>query len=214
MADERDRVRFYFSFRSPYAWLAMVRIEPALAGEPVTLDYHPVFPPGKFPNDPAAVPDKLRYIERDIQRMARAYGLDPRPTVAVDTDWMPPHAAFIYAQDQGLGRPYALALFSKRFEQQQDVGDAAVIAEAAREVGLDAAATVAASATEDYQTRVMQGMIQATREDALFGVPFFVYRGEPFWGNDRIHWLKRAIRLSHGRPVVDLREDALRPLDR
>ena len=31
----------------------------------------------------------------------------------------------------------------------------------------------------------------------MFGVPLFVYRGEPFWGNDRIEWLVRAIRTAH-----------------
>jgi 2-hydroxychromene-2-carboxylate isomerase len=45
-------------------------------------------------------------------------------------------------------------------------------------------------------------------------VPYFVYRGETFWGNDRIDWLVRAIRRAHGMPVVDLSRDVLAPLDR
>ena len=30
--------------------------------------------------------------------------------------------------------------------------------------------------------------------DGAFGVPFLIYKGENFWGNDRIEWLVRAIR--------------------
>ena len=57
-------------------------------------------------------------------------------------------------------------------------------------------------------------MIQGAQEDSIFGVPYFVYRGEPFWGNDRIEWLVRAVRIAHGMPVVDLARDLLAPLDR
>ncbi|MGD8862329.1 MAG: DsbA family protein [Myxococcales bacterium] len=213
-APETEPVRFYFSFRSPYSWLAMVRVEQVLAGEPVHLEYHPVFPVGEFKNDPAAVPNKLKYILQDIERMGRAYGLDPRPLANVDCEWMLPHAAWVYADDQGKGLPFALSLYGKRFEQEKNVGDDAVMAEAATEVGVDPEALLAAARDEAYQTRVMQGMIQAATEDHIFGVPLFVYRGEPFWGNDRLHWLKRAIREARGEQVVDLTRDLTAPLDR
>jgi len=42
----------------------------------------------------------------------------------------------------------------------------------------------------------------------------FVFRGETFWGNDRIDWLVRAIRKTRGLPVVDLRGNMNAPLDR
>ncbi len=54
-----DHVRFYFSFRSPYAWLAFHQAPPALRELPVELKLVPVFPPPDFPNDPTAVPNKM-----------------------------------------------------------------------------------------------------------------------------------------------------------
>jgi len=214
MTGTDDLVKFYFSFRSPYAWLGMVRVERALEGLPVELRYHPVFPPADFKNDPTAVPNKAKYILQDIERIGQAYGLAPRPPVGIDTEWMPPHAAYICAADQGKGRQFALALYSMRFERQKDAGDDAVIAEAAEEAGLEPQAVVAAGKDEAYQTRVMEGMIEAATQHDIFGVPYFVYRGETFWGNDRIHWLTRAIRRAHGQSVVDLEQDCLQPLDR
>ena len=90
MTDTREPVRFYFSFRSPYSWLAMLRIEQALAKLPVRLEYLPVFPPPDFPNDPAAVPNKLKYIQLDTARIAQEYGFPTQPLGALDTNWVRP----------------------------------------------------------------------------------------------------------------------------
>src|SRR5688572_6075555 len=109
-----EPIRFYFSFRSPYSWLALVRVDAALAGLPVALDYLPVFPPPNFANDPAAVPNKLAYIRQDVQRFADAYGLRVQMSEKIDCDWVRPHAAFLYAHDQGKGPAFAHALFDAR----------------------------------------------------------------------------------------------------
>jgi 2-hydroxychromene-2-carboxylate isomerase len=209
-----DTVRFYFSFRSPYSWLAMLRIEQALADLPVQLQYLPVFPPPNFANDPTAVPNKLKYIGQDVRRIAEAYGLRALPPTKLDCEWVRPHAAYLYAAEQGKGLPFALSLYAARFMHEQDVGEDAVMAAVAREHGLDAAALVRAAGDAAYQTRVVEGMIQGATENSIFGVPYFVYRGETFWGNDRIEWLARTIRRAHGMPVVDLSKDLLQPLDR
>lgn len=209
-----ETVRFYFSFRSPYAWLAFHRIGPALAKLPVAIDPIPVFPPPNFPNDPAAVPAKAAYIGTDVGRIAAAYGLPYERPAKLDCDWIRPHAAFVRAKDEGAAEAFGKALYAARWERGLDVGENAVMADAARACGLDADAILAAADDEAMHKRVWEGMIQAAGEDGIFGVPYFVFRGERFWGNDRIEWLVRAIRIAHGIPVVDLRADFLQPLDR
>jgi 2-hydroxychromene-2-carboxylate isomerase len=214
MAGPGDTIRFYFSFRSPYSWLAFLRIEAALVGHDVALEYIPVFPPPNFVNDPAAVPNKVKYITQDLMRIAEAYGLRARSPSKIDTEWIRPHAAFLYARDQGKTQPFGRALFAARFMHDRDVGEEAVLHDVAVECGLEPAALLQAAGDTSYQTRVMEGMIRGAQEDAIFGVPYFVYRGETFWGNDRIEWLVRAIRRVRGLPVVDLSRDLLQPLDR
>jgi 2-hydroxychromene-2-carboxylate isomerase len=214
MADGKEPIRFYFSFRSPYSWLAFLRVDRAIETLPVELQYLPVFPPPDFPNDPTAVPNKLKYIRRDVGRQAEAYGYTLGDLPPVDCEWIRPHAAFVYAHDQGKAKAFALELYGARFVRGRDVGEDAVMREVALACGLDAGALLAAANDAAYQTRVVQGMIQGVQEDSIFGVPLLVYRGEPFWGNDRIDWLVRAIRRAHGMPVVDLSRDPLAPLDR
>jgi 2-hydroxychromene-2-carboxylate isomerase len=209
MTEAREPIRFYFSFRSPYSWLAQLRVEAALAPYPVELQYLPVFPPPNFPNDPAAVPSKLKYIGQDIARIAEAYGIVAKPPSALDCDWMRPHAAFVYAADQGKARDFALGMYAARFVHDRDVGEDAVIADVARSLGLDGDAAVRAAGDKEHQTRVFQGMMKGATEDDIFGVPLFVFRGERFWGNDRIEWLLRSIRRAYGMPVPDLRAELL-----
>jgi 2-hydroxychromene-2-carboxylate isomerase len=214
MSQPGGTVRFYFSFRSPYSWLAFLRVERALSGLPVVLDYVPVFPPPDIPNDPAAIPTKLRYIMQDVARIAEAYGFRAKPPQKVDTDWIKPHSAFLYALDRGKAQAFGLGLFEARFLHGLDVAEGGVLHEVAAAQGLDGAALVRAATDQAFQTRVVQGMMKAAQEDSIFGVPYFVYRGEAFWGNDRVEWLVRSIRRAHGMPVVDLSRDFLQPLDR
>lgn len=209
-----ETVRFYFSFRSPYAWLAFHRIEDALAGLPVALDYIPVFPPADFPGDPRKNPAKFVYMDADVARFAKAYGLKvayPEPFDAAepfDTDWIRPHAAYVFAADGGRGRDFALAAFALRFCEGRDIGTDEAIADAARGAELDATAATAAAADPAFHGRVLEG-IRRGQQDRVFGVPFFVYRGEKFWGNDRIEWLRRAIESDTGKPVADLKSNPL-----
>ena len=99
-----DSIRFYFSFRSPYAWFAAERLESELGGLGVPIERIPIYPPPElFPNDPAAMPAKQAYIIQDAPRVARQYGLPIRFPKSSDTEWRLPHAAFLAAQQLGEG---------------------------------------------------------------------------------------------------------------
>ncbi len=205
---ESEVVRFYFSFRSPYAWLALHRLPEALRGLPVRVESIPVFPPKDFPNDPAALPAKLSYVFADIERMAEAYGLTVCWPQQVDTDWPRPHAAFLYAEAAGRGWAFASEAFAARFSRGLDVGTDETLAAVAASSGLDAAGVLRAADDPEWQQRVFSGMQQGLAE-GLFGVPIFIYRGERFWGNDRLDWLLRAIRRHRGESVPDLRQNLM-----
>jgi 2-hydroxychromene-2-carboxylate isomerase len=203
-----ETVRFYFSFRSAYAWLAFHRIEDALAGLPVVLEYIPVLPPKDFPGDPRKNPAKSLYMDADVARIARAYGLKVACPDPCDGDWIRSHAAYIFAADGGCGRDFALAMFALRFCEGRNIGTDEAIADAARGAELDAKAATAAAADLVFHARMLEGMRRG-EQDRLFGVPFFVYRAEKFWGNDRIEWLRRAIESDAGNAVADLKSNPL-----
>jgi 2-hydroxychromene-2-carboxylate isomerase len=201
MADpgSEQSVRFYFSVRSPYAWLAAERLESELGDLGVPLERLPIYPtPELFPNDPAALPDKVAYTVQDIRRLARERGLTVRFPPSGDPDWALARAAFMSAQHDGAAHRFMLELFHKRFCEGRDLGEDSVIAVAAREVGLDPEPILAAAHSEELRAAASAAWRRAVERDRIFGVPSCVYAGKLYWGQDRMHFLRSAVARKSG----------------
>lgn len=192
-------IRFYFSFRSPYAWLAAERLESELGDLGVPIERLPIYPtPEVFPNDPAAVPDKVAYTVQDIRRLVRERGLTARFPPPGDPDWALSHAAFLGAQLHGAEHPFMLAVFRKRFCEGLDLGEDSVIAGAARIAGLDPDTILSAAHATELRAQASAGWRLAVERDRIFGVPSFVYAGKLYWGQDRIHFVRSAVARKLG----------------
>jgi 2-hydroxychromene-2-carboxylate isomerase len=192
---EPDVVRFYWSFRSPYAWFAVHRVERMLADLPVRLDWIPVYPPPEpaaMPNNPTNVPAKIRYIWEDSARFAAAYGLTFRRPEQIDTDWAKPHTAFLYAETEGRGPEFAKEAFAARFSGSEDLASDRVLSRIAVNVGMEPEKVVSAAGDAGFRKRLARGF-ESAAADAIFGVPTFIYREQMFFGNDRLEWLVQAI---------------------
>ncbi len=195
----QNAIRFYFSFRSPYAWLAAERLEAELGDLGVPIERIPIFPtPELFPNDPSVMPEKLAYIAQDIARLAREQGLTVRPPPPGDPDWALSHAAFLGARRHGGEQRFMVEVFRKRFCEGLDLGDDRVIADAARGAGLDPATMVSAAHSEDLRAEASAGWRLGVERDRIFGVPSFVYAGKLYWGQDRMHFLRSAVLRKSG----------------
>ena len=197
--NSENSIRFYFSFRSPYAWLATERLESELGDLGVAIERLPIYPtPELFPNDPAAMPDKGAYTVQDILRLARERGLAVRFPPPGDPDWALSHAAFLAAQHHGAEQRFMLAAFRRRFGEGLDLGEDSVIADAAREAGLDPDTILAAAHSQELRAEAAAGWRRAVERDRIFGVPSFVYAGKLYWGQDRMHFLRSAVVRKSG----------------
>lgn len=191
---DTNGVRFYFSFRSPYAWLAAERLDEEFGDLPVSIQLLPIYPtPGEFPNDPTIVPEKLAYIVQDVLRLAREQAFRVRFPPPGDPDWSLSHAAFAVAAQQGEGKAFLRSMFRKRFVEGLDLGDVEVVRSAAREAGLDGDSVIAGANSAELREQARQAWRQAVERDRIFGVPSFVYAGKLYWGQDRMHFLRQAI---------------------
>lgn len=193
-AMQESSIRFYFSFRSPYAWLAAERLESELLDLGVPVESVPIFPtPGAFPNDPSLVPNKARYIAQDIPRLARELGLKIRYPPSLDTDWAFPHAAFLAAEKHGAGTRFMVEAFRKRYCEGLDLGEDAVVGDAAKRAGLDPSAIVSAGHSGELRAEVSSAWSRAVDRDGIFGVPSFTYAGRLYWGQDRMRFVRSAV---------------------
>jgi 2-hydroxychromene-2-carboxylate isomerase len=187
-------IRFYFSFRSPYSWLATERLEPELGDLGVPIERIPTYPTELFPIDPGArAEEKMDYLVQDVRRLARERGLPLRFPSPDDPDWSIPHAAFLGAQRHGGEHPFMLEMFRKRFCEGLDLGNDGVIADAAARAGLDPSVILHAAHSDALRSRAAESFRLGIERDRIFGVPSFVYAGRLYWGQDRMHFLRSAV---------------------
>jgi 2-hydroxychromene-2-carboxylate isomerase len=199
-SNAENSIRFYFSFRSPYAWLAAERLESELGDLGVAIALLPIYPtPELFPNDPAAMPDKIAYLVQDVARLARERGLTVRFPSAAEPDWSISHAAFLGAERHGAGHRFMLEVFRKRFGEGLDLGVDDVIADAARRADLDPDTILSAAHSEELRAQASAGWRLGVERDRIFGVPSFVYAGKLYWGQDRMHFLRSAVARKSGK---------------
>ena len=186
-------IRYYYSFRSPYAWLATLRVlEEGLDVDPVPLAKMPEgmdFPGvGLKPNK-----SKASYFVKDIVRLSKRAGKALSFPNPFELDWGKAHAPAHYAKGQGKGLEYIAAAFEARWVRGENISEDDVIKTIAAEVGLDPAITVAAANDPAVQSDMMAELDTTLETDKPFGVPYFVYQGEPFWGQDRIPLLQERL---------------------
>ena len=194
----------YFSFRSPYSYLAIGRYREMVATYDLDIALRPVWPIAirdpdiLFTGNPAAP----RYILMDSFRVAQMLGIPyswPRPDPVVqniETREISEDQPYIYrivrlgqaASRRGKGLEFAYEasklIFSGEVEGWHE-GDH--LAGAAERAGLDFAEleTEVKNDAEALDAEV------AANQDALeaaghWGVPTLVFNGEPFFGQDRI----------------------------
>ena len=196
----------FWSFRSPYSYLAAPRLLKLTQEHDVTCHFRPVYPLAVRVEDFFETVNPLwpGYLLHDVPREAERLGLpiawpDPDPIVQ-DFSTMKVAAEQPYitrltrlgaaAERAGAGLAFATAASARIWGGVKDWDKSDVLAEAAREAGLSLAAL-----EEDVARNApaLDAIIEQNEADQTaaghWGVPLMVFDGEPFFGQDRIDTL-------------------------
>jgi 2-hydroxychromene-2-carboxylate isomerase len=84
------------------------------------------------------------------------------------------------------------ALLRAVWAEERDISDEPTLASIASGVRLDPAQLAAAATSPDAASRY-DALTQEAIDRQIFGAPTYVYRDEPFWGQDRLDFLDRAL---------------------
>ena len=194
-------VDFYFEFSSPYGYIAAELAE-ALEkriGRPVTwrpMLLGPVFKlTGQAPL--TEIPMKGDYAKRDFLRSAGLHKVPFRQPEKFPIGTVAAVRAFYWLADQDAGKARALAkaLYRAYFVDGRDIGAPQAVIEVAREVGVDAAALAKALEDPAVKERAKRE-VDAAIAAGVFGSPFFIVDGEPFWGVDRLPMLEDWVKTG------------------
>ena len=191
-APAAEELKLYFDYKSPFAYLA----KDVAFGLPerwnVALRWIPFVLRIKGKGERSIYSEhKARYSYMDARRWANKRGgfriMGPLKVY----DSRPALIGGLYAMREGFFRPFTDRVYSRFFERALEIDQPDAIAGVVEEVGGSAAGygkylagdgAAAFDACQDEADR-----------DHVFGVPLFVFRGEQFWGYDRIPLLEERL---------------------
>ena len=189
-------LHFHFDFSSPYGYLAAERIESLAARHQRGVEWRPMLLGAIFKvtgmQPLTFVPLKGDYTRRDLPRTARYHGIEFRmpSKFPIATQAAARLVVWQRGLDAARSAPLAKALYRAYFVEDRDISDPDVAAAIAAEAGSDRSAARAAiddPAVKDALKRDVDAAIAA----GVFGSPFVIVDGEPFWGIDRFDQIDR-----------------------
>lgn len=200
-------IRFYFDFSSPYGYLAATQIDALADRFGRSVDWRPILLGAIFRatggKPLTELPLKGEYSKRDFARSARHLGVPFALPSPFPIATQAPARAFYWlaGRDVDAARRFALAAYRAYFVAGRDISAAATTQAVAAETfagdwsEADDAALAAGIASPEIKQR-----LKSECEDALaagvFGSPFCIVDGEPFFGADRLpqleQWLARG----------------------
>ncbi|MCG5260718.1 2-hydroxychromene-2-carboxylate isomerase [Cupriavidus gilardii] len=195
------QIDYYFSPQSPYVYLGHARFTEIAARHGAQVNLKPC-DLGKVFATSGGLPLAQRPPQRQAYRLVelarwRDYlgvPLNPEPRYfPVSGD---PASRLIIAARLAHGTARAMALLGAigqaLWAEERNIADAATLAELADRLDLDGAALLKASEGQGVQEEYA-GHTQDAISAGVFGAPWYVYDGQPYWGQDRLDFLDRAL---------------------
>ncbi len=189
-------VEFYFDFSSPYGYFAACGIDALAAKHSREVSWRPILLGVVFKTTGGKplpeLPLKGDYARIDMHRCARQAGIPFKLPAKFPIAAQVPSRAVYWAETQGprRARQLGLALYRALFAEGRDISDPEVAADVAAAQGLSRQAALAALNDPAIKDRLRQETENAMKK-GVFGSPYFIADGEPFWGADRMEQLDR-----------------------
>jgi 2-hydroxychromene-2-carboxylate isomerase len=210
-------VDLFWSFRSPYSYLALPRLMALEAEWDITIHVRPVRPlalrqPDFFERED---PMWMGYLLTDVLRLADYLGMpiglpSPDPVLMqADRKRAAPDQPHIHrltriglaAAETGAGLAALHAMSSKIWSGEDWTADG-VLETALTGCGLDASALISTAETDaDRLDAILMANEAALTAAGHWGVPTLAYKGEPFFGQDRIDLLVWRLKQDGVQPA-------------
>ena len=192
-------VDYYVSLASPYTYMGGRRLPEIIESTGAAFHIKPVIgsqllaATGGLPV-PKRHPARLAYRLVELERWKRHWSIP----MNIEPKFFPVDdgkAAHMVIAARQLGQD-AIAL-SNAFlacvwEAEQDISDLSVLITAADQAGFDGQA-LAERIDADDLAAIHQANTDEAIEHEVFGMPWFIHDGVPYWGQDRIRFLTKAL---------------------
>jgi 2-hydroxychromene-2-carboxylate isomerase len=194
-------IDFYFDFSSPYGYFASTKIE-ALAGKyGRAVTWRPILLGAVFKltgQQPLpTIPLKGSYAAHDLARSARLFKVPFKLPTKFPVSGTAPSRAFYWLDDKdpALAKSLASALYHAYFAEDRDISNPEVTGNVASKLGVDKAELTQALNDPAVKER-LKSEVDAAIERGVFGSPYIVVDGEPFWGSDRLDQVEKWLQTG------------------
>lgn len=189
----REILKMYSDYKSPYAWLAF---DPVFALEDrynVQVKWRPFQLRIKGSGQRSVYSEyKVKYSYMDARRTANERGdkkIIRGPLKIYDT--VPALIGGLFTEKQGRLIEYSRLVYELFFRRDLAIDEADAMERFIVSLGmsgLDYRAYLEGDGLRDYEAAQLE-----SQQDHIFGVPICIFRGEQFWGNDRVPMLERRL---------------------
>jgi len=189
-------IDFYFDFSSPYGYLASRVIDGVAARHGRSVTWRPHLIGAVFPTTGSKplldIPMKGDYARRDLARTARRMGVPFELPAQFPFLSVAAARAFYWLgdSDPARARDLAAALYNAAFGEGRDITDVDYVVDVAAGLGVDGEALRAALGDAAVKDRLKREVAVAI-ERGVFGSPYIIVDGEPFWGHDKLDEIDR-----------------------
>jgi 2-hydroxychromene-2-carboxylate isomerase len=184
----KTAIDFYFDFSSPYGYLAGEKIDALAAKHGRSVNWRPMLLGAAFKltgGQPLpSIPIKGEYAKRDFLRSARFHGVAMKIPTVFPISGLAACRAF-YSLNEKDRVALAKALLRAYFVDDLNIGEADNVLKVA--AGIGHKPDLADPAIKERTKTEVDAAIKA----GVFGSPYFIVDGEPFWGIDRFDQLER-----------------------
>ena len=193
-------IDFYFDFSSPYGYLASTRIDELGARHNRAVNWHPLLLGAVFKTTGGqpliTVPIKGEYAARDIARTARFHGIPFRMPAVFPLPTQAAARAMLWMRERlgdAQANAFAKAVYRAYFIDGADISQPETVLALAQPFGADPAALSEGMSRQSIKDALRAQVDEAMRR-GVFGSPFVIADGEPFWGFDRFDQLNAFLK--------------------
>ena len=192
---------YYYSAHSAFAYLGSAKLSHICREHDVTLIHKPiqltpvVEAQGSLPFAARTQAHVDYFFGREIERWAELRGVPVvnfRPTYH-DADYSLANGMIAALGESGAQvDAMAHALLQAHWRDDADLSNPQTLGAIATELGHDAMTLLARGASNEVQDRVAANTQEALEQN-VFGSPSYVLNGDPFYGQDRLEMVERAL---------------------
>ena len=190
-------VEFFYDFGSPTVYLAATQLPDIAASVGATIDWRPMLLGGVFKStgnqSPVVVPAKAAYMNNDLKRFAKRYGVPFRfnPHFPINTLALM-RGAVAYQDDAVASSTYRDAIFMAIWVEARNLNEPDVIGQVLSDAGLDPAELMNRIGQQTVKDQLIANTEEAVNR-GVFGAPTFFVGEQMFFGQDRLDFVAEAI---------------------